>query len=208
MSEESNLIINPADDRAARFRAELASGDKSNLLLFTDTEHRASHSNWNKAVDRVTPKGTKKKNWVEDTKDTGAREADNVKREFALNQIVSMPPNFCIYCGDTDVPKEKQKARLQIIFNRDVSGLDLREGSVANASACSSCTHAIFFEQRESVVPDIPETEHYWTSRRLDRHSQALDNICTFIWAQRQAGVEGTIFGDDVRRERYKDLNE
>lgn len=208
MTDDTPRIINPADERAAAFKRELANQKPHNLLLFTDTENRASHGNWNKAVDKVTPKGTAKKQWQENMAPQAGEKEGVAKREFDNRQIISMPPNFCIFCGNTDVPKEKQKCQLQILFNRDVSGLDIKEGSMVNATSCAACTHAIFFEKRESIVPDIPETEMYWKAKPLDRHAQAQDNICNFIWAQRQAGVTGTVFGDDVRRERHKDIDE
>lgn len=170
-----------------------------NLLLFTGDR---THKSWQNSVDAVTPK--KRQSYDEMVAEfIKTRRPTKVEREFA--RIKSLPENFCVFCGDTSVSQDCQLQGISWIFNESVGGqIDIQAGEMVNCAGCKKCIDNIDHE-RDFMPIAMPET--YWEDRALKRKESVDKRIIDYIYSQRLAGVTGDIFGDESRRERFKDVD-
>lgn len=173
-----------------------------NLLLFTGNR---TYNSWQKSVDAVTPK--KQQTYDEKIDEfLRTRKPTKVEREFSADQIKSLPENFCVFCGDTSVSQDKQMQGISWMFSETIGGaIDIKEGDFVNCSGCKKCVDNIEHE-RDFTPLQMPET--HWEDRAAKRKEAVDKRIIDYIYSQRLAGVTGNIFGDESRRERFKDVDE
>ena len=175
--------------------------DKHNLLIFTGQEGK-TYQNWQRAVDAVTPKKSQT-NEEKLAEYMRTRKPTKVEREFA--HIKSLPENFCVFCGNTQVAKEDQVPRgISWMFNEEIVAVGIRAGEFVNAGACKKCVDNI---EHERDFQPLELSEFYWEDRTKKRKETVDKRIIDYIYSQRLAGVTGDIFGDESRRERFRDYD-
>lgn len=174
--------------------------NKSTPLIFTG-EDTLSYKQWQKAVDAVTPqKSLTYEQQVEEF--LRNRKPTDVSREFRSEQIKSLPPNFCVFCGRTDITQDKTIHGVSWQFNETIEAVGIRAGDFVNCSGCVKCIDNI---ENERDFSPISLPEEYWEDRSLKRKEAVDKRIIEYIKSQRLAGVTGDIFGDESRRERFRD---
>ncbi len=174
--------------------------DKSNLLIFTGQEGK-TYKNWQRAVDAVTPKKIHINEYML-TEYVRTRRPTTVEREVA--HINSLPENFCVFCGDTQVAQENQTHGISWMFNEEIVAVGIRAGELVNAGACKKCIDGI---DHERDFQPLELSEFYWEDRAAKRKEAVDKRIIDYIYSQRLAGVTGDIFGDESRRERFRDYD-
>lgn len=182
-------------------------GNMHNLLIFGGTGdasqgERSTYNDWQRAVDAVTPKGRPK----------SAEEGDNLEyndgaaRAPKQYDVISLPPNFCPYCGKTDVTRSKRAECASLAcINQEYPGLGLNQGHAVSHWMCLRCAETIFFEKHDST---LNYSETYWQSKREERRAKFEKNIIEFISSQVQKGNRRAVLGDDSRIERFKHLDD
>lgn len=200
-SKDSGLVLPGQEKPEAELVLPASAEQKHNLLIFTGQEGK-TYSNWQRAVDAVTPK----KSYTNDellAEYMRTRKPTKVEREFA--HIKSLPENFCIFCGDTQVAKEDQLSQgISWMFNEEIVAVGIKAGEFVNAGACKKCVDNIDHE-RDFTALEL--SEFYWEDKAAKRKESVDKRIIDYIYSQRLAGVTGDIFGDESRRERFKDYD-
>lgn len=186
MEEESKLI--------------LPSTYKSSPLLFTG-ENKPTYKQWQAAVDRVTPR--KELTYEQKIEEfLRNRKPTEVSREFRNEQIKSLPENFCVFCGRTDITQDKTFHGISWMFSENIEGVGIKAGDFVNCSGCARCVDNI--EHERDFTP-LALSDEYWEDRSHKRKEVVDKRIIDYIKMQRFQGVTGDIFGDESRRERYRD---
>jgi hypothetical protein len=170
----------------------------SNLLILADSGKKNNYKEWNAEVDRTTNKG-----WAPTAKETGypAAIGGPVDCDIDPSSNLSFPPNLCVYCGDTDVPKGKQSRGL-FIFNNAYPEIGIKLHTRALHYMCFPCAE-------ECVFPTLPAglalPDRIYKDARAEWSVRAELHMVGYLKTQRQAGVEGNILGDEERRRRLSD---
>lgn len=168
---------------------------ESRMLILADPEKKNNMQEWQAEVDRTT-----KKPWEKSAKETGypVLIGGPIAFDSDASQNLDFPPNFCVYCGDVNVPNGKQ-ARGIFIFNNGYPELGIKQLTRALHYMCHACAD-------ECVFPTRPEGLHLpdrtWKDARAEWHLRAEEHMVAYVRAQRQSGVVGNVFGSEERRRR------
>ena len=169
------------------------------LILVGDSgAHKNPYEKWKSDVDALTPKG-----WAKTAKETGypAFIGGPIERDASTDRTLSFPPNWCVYCGERCDPAQVSKGLT--IFNASYPEIGIRVGDRATHYMCYGCCEEMVFPTRPVI--ETPQSE--LVQRRREWALEAQERMVEYVKAQRSIGVEGRIFGDESRREKYKDAD-
>lgn len=171
-----------------------------NLLIFT----KEKKGEWDRLV-----KLTSREKWEPTLKETGTPvEIDGdhgnpLEHGHGKLRQISLPPNFCPFCGRTDIPAEDRRAVGLFLMAHAHPEIHLKEQDAVSHITCDGCAERLAW-------PDEYDTTLILGKGLAKRsfRSECERNIVGYIKAQQMSGVTGAILGDETRREKFKENDE
>lgn len=172
--------------------------DPTRTLILADPEKKNNLKEWQAEVDRTTNKG-----WEKTAKEIGypALIGGPIAFDNDPRDNLNFPPDFCVYCGQHNLPKKTLSKGL-FVFNNGYPELGIKAQTRATHYMCHPCADECVFPTRDTGL-HLPD--RVWKDARTEWHVRAELNMVGYVKAQRDKGIEGNIFGDEERRRSLSD---
>lgn len=180
------------------------------LILTGGADTAKPYENWKYWVDHTSKGKSEKPKGLDEGFGLKHGERQEETKAEKTCDAWELPPSFCPYCGNNDVPVSAKKSRGAHLINNEYPGLGLIKGSLVMAYGEDACIYKYIMgndDEHEQVI----NTDAAPTFRADQKRNKALiveERVIAFIHARRMAGDRDKILGDETRKQRFAELNE